>query len=197
MTGPEDPNWRWEFRCEDFVYARLADDQTGADTMPPGSAREAELNRIDSLYLIADQHNIWIDARGRSHAVCVTCGGAAGVPCTTMCGLARLWRTHPDYVPAWNQSIDNPRYRGNVHASYAKRTTIYQERKAELDAFYDRFDLEQADGGERWRCKACSAHGDTWKTIPGAYDYPHAMGTAQHQHPTCEKTALENTEPTT
>lgn len=197
MTNPDDPAWRWEFRGEDFVYARLAEAQTAAEHLPASEARETELNRIDSLYLIASQHNIWIDARGRSHAACLTCGGAAGVPCTTMCGLARLWRTHPDYVPAWNQTIDNPRHRGSIYADYVKRTTICQERKTELDAFYDRFDLEQADGGERWRCKACGAHGETWKPIPGAYDYPHAIGTAKHRHPACDQSALENKEPTT
>ncbi|MEV5915760.1 hypothetical protein AB0M00_43620 [Streptomyces chartreusis] len=196
MTGPDDPHWRWEFRCEDFVYARLADAQTAAEQLPAGDARDAELNRIDSLYLIADQHNIWIDARGRSHAACVTCTATAGVPCTTMCGLARLWRNHPDYQPGWNDSIDNPRNRGNVYDSYKQRTTIYQQRKAELDAFYDRFDLEQVDGGERWRCKACGAYGETWKPMPGVYDYPHAIGTAPHRHPTCTP-ILENTEPTT
>ncbi|MFJ7023176.1 hypothetical protein ACIQUW_32920 [Streptomyces sp. NPDC101117] len=185
MTGPDDPAWRWEFRCEDFVYARLADAQTTADTMPPGPAREAELNRIDSLYLIAGQHNIWVDSRGRSHAACVTCTAAAGVPCTTMRGLARLWRQHPGYRPAWNET----RYRSPAYDGYKQRTTIWQQRKAELDAFYDRFYLEQVDGGERWRCKTCSAHGETWKPMPGVYDYPHAIGTAAHQHPTCERTS--------
>ncbi|MGW0920582.1 hypothetical protein ACWD3J_16390 [Streptomyces sp. NPDC002755] len=68
-------------------------------------------------------------------------------------------------------------------------TTIYQERKAELDAVYDRFDLEEIDGGERWRCKTCGAHGETWKTMPGLYDYPHTIGTAAHRNPTCERTS--------
>jgi hypothetical protein len=185
VTGPDDPNWRWEFRCEDFVYARLAEAQTTAEQLPAGEARDAELNRVDSLYLIANEHNIWIDARGQSHAVCVTCTGAAGVPCTTMRGLARLWRTHPDYLPGWNENIDDPQCRGNIFADYKRRTTIYQERKAELDAFYDRFDLEQTSEGERWRCKACGAHGETWTAEPGVYDYPHAIGTAPYRHPTC------------
>ena len=189
MTGPDDPVYRWEFRCEDFVYARLAEAQQAAETMPPGDVREAELSRIDSLYLIANEHNIWIDARGLSSAVCVTCGGSAGTPCTTMRGLARLWSTHPDYRPGWNEHIDDPRYQGSTYEDYKRRTTIYQERKAELDAFYDRFDLEQADGGERWRCKTCGAHGETWPPMPGVYDYPHAIGTAAHRHPTCERTS--------
>lgn len=196
MTGPDDPAWRWEFRCEDFVYARLDEAQTDAEALPPGQTREAELNRVDSLYLIANEHNIWIDARGRSHAACVTCTATAGVPCTTMRGLARLFRDHPNYQPGWNETIDNPRYRGNVYEDYKRRTTIYQERKAELDAFYDRFDLEQVDGGERWRCKTCGANGETWKPQPAVYDYPHAIGTAAHRHPTCAAT-LQNKEPTT
>ncbi|WP_448334019.1 hypothetical protein [Streptomyces sp. DSM 41534] len=187
MTGPDDPNWRWEFRCEDFVYARLAEAQTVAEEMPPGEAREAELNRVDSFYLIASEHNIWVDSRGRSAGRCITCTPAAGgVPCLTMTGLARLWRRHPNYVPGWNQAVDRPES-GSSHTyeEYKKRSTIYTRRKAELDAFYDRFDLEQIDGGERWRCKACGAHGETWKPVPGAYDYPHAIGTAAHRHPTC------------
>lgn len=188
MTGPDDPAWRWEFRCEDFVYARLADAQTAADQLPPGPDRDTELGRIDSLYLIANEHNIWIDARGRSHAACVTCTATSGVPCTTMRGLARLFRDHPDYQPGWNENIDDPRYRSNVYEDYKRRTTVYQERKAELDAFYDRFDLEQTPKGERWRCKACGAAGEEWQPIPGTYDYPHAIGTAAHRHPTCERT---------
>ncbi|MFF7476633.1 hypothetical protein [Streptomyces sp. NPDC008092] len=188
MTSPDDPAWRWEFRCEDFVYARLADAQQAAERLEPGPARDAELNRIDTLYLIANQHNIWVDGRGRSSAVCVTCPGAAGTPCTTMRNLARLWRTHPRYVPAWNETIDDPKARGLMYRDYTRRITIYQEREAEFDTFYTRFDLEKVDGGERWRCKTCGAHGETWKPIPGlpsSYDYPHAMGTAAHQHPTC------------
>lgn len=191
MTGPDDPDWRWEFRVEDFVYARLAEAQTAAEQLPPGSrTRNNELNRIDSLYLIAKQHNIWIDARGQSAARCITCTPAAsGVPCYSIRGLARLWSTHPDYRPGWNEHIDDPRQQGATYRDYKKRTTIYQERKAELDAFYARFDLEQIDGGERWRCKTCGAHGETWKPVLGAYDYPHAIGTAAHRHPTCERTS--------
>ena len=48
MTSPDDPSWRWEFRCEDFVYARLAEAQTDAEALPPGQARETELNRIEA-----------------------------------------------------------------------------------------------------------------------------------------------------
>lgn len=197
MTGPDDPNWRWEFRVEDFVYARLAEAQTTAEAMPPGPERDFALNGVDSLYLIANQHNIWIDARGRSSGSCITCTPAAGgVPCYTIRGLARLWRQHPDYRPGWNEHIDDPRQQGGTYKDYKRRTTIYQERKAELDAFYARFDLEETGEGERWRCKACGAVGEEWKPIPGTYDYPHAMSTAAHRHPACP-TTLENTEPTT
>lgn len=197
MTGPDDPNWRWEFRVEDFVYARLTEAQQAAETMPPGPARDAELHRIDSLYLIASQHNIWVDARGRSAASCITCTPAAGgVPCYTIRGLARLWNTHPDYRPGWNEHIDEPRQQGNTYEDYKQRSTIYQRREAELDAFYARFDLEQTGAGERWRCKQCGAVGEEWRPILGSYDYPHAMGTAAHQHPTCLKSSTnEETRP--
>ncbi|MEU9267186.1 hypothetical protein AB0E04_17280 [Streptomyces sp. NPDC048251] len=96
---------------------------------------------------------------------------------------------HRDYRPGWNETIDDPKARSNTYEDYKRRTTIYQERKAELDAFYDRFDLEEIDGGERWRCKTCGAHGETWKPMPGLYDYPHAIGTVAHRHPTCERTS--------
>lgn len=190
MTGPDNPAWRWEFRCEDFVYARLAEAQTAAEQMPPGPAQDAELNRIDSLYLIASQHNIYVDMRGRSAGRCITCRPSdSGVPCLTMTGLARLWRQHPDYQPGWNKAVDRPESgSGFTYREYKRRTTIWTEVEAELNAFYDRFDLEEIDGGERWRCKTCGAHGETWKPIPGVPDYPHAIGTAAHRHPTCERT---------
>lgn len=190
MTGPDDPAWRWEFRCEDFVYARLAEAEQTAEQMPAGEARDTELNRIDSLYLIASQHNIYVDMRGRSAGRCITCRPSdGGVPCLTMTGLARLWRQHPDYRPGWNDAVDRPESgSGFTYQEYKRRTTIWTEREAELTAFYTRFDLEQVDGGERWRCKACGVHGETWQPIPGTYDYPHAIGTAAHRHPTCERT---------
>lgn len=201
MTGPDDPNWRWEFRCEDFVYARLAEAELAAVCMPIGNAKTAELNRIDSLYLIASQHNIWVDSRGRSSGRCIICTPAdGGVPCLTMTGLARLWRHHPDYVPGWNEAVDRPESgSGFTYRQYKKRTTIWTQREAELTAFYDRFDLEQTEGGgERWRCKTCGAYGEEWKSLmPGTnYDYPHAIGTAAQRHPACTP-ALETKEPTT
>lgn len=196
MTAPDDPNWRWEFCCEDFVYARLAEADRRADqTMLPGPAQDAELNRIDSLYLIAADHNIWVDARGQSAGRCITCTPAgSGVPCQTMRGLARMWRTHPDYLPGWNENIDNPRYRGATYEDYRQRTTIYTRRAAELLPFYARFELNRGPVGEYWQCKACGARGEEQRPIPGASDYPFAIGDALKQHPTCPATATK--EPT-
>jgi hypothetical protein len=187
---PDDPYWGWEFRCEDFVYARLAEQQTTAEQLPAGADRDQALLHVDTLYLIATDHNIWVDARGQSAGRCITCRPSdSGVPCHTMRGLARLWRTHPDYITDWNAHIEGPhRSDSATYQEYKKRTTIWRQREAELTAFYGRFDLEQVDGGERWRCKTCGEHGETWKTTPGAYDYPHAIGTAADRHPTCERT---------
>ncbi len=186
MTGPDDPNRGWEFRCEDFVYARLAEAQQAADQMPPGPARDAEHHRIDTLYYIADDHNIWIDARGQSAARCITCTPAgSGVPCQTIRGLARLWPTHPDYLRDWNTHIDNPRYRGTTYTQYKRRTTIYQERAAELLPFYGKFDLLRDEDGEYWQCRTCPARGESYRPLPGSFDYPFGIGDGPKQHPTC------------
>jgi hypothetical protein len=204
VTGPDDPNYRWEFRCEDFVYARLAEAQQRAEQLPPGKAREAELNRVDSLYLIASQHNIGVSLRGQSSGRCITCRPSdGGVPCLTMTGLARLWRQHPDYIPGWNDAIDRPESgSGFTYREYKKRSTIWTRTEAELTAFYDRFDLEQTDKGERWRCIACGTRGEEERLNP----YLDA-GLAQElcssavyrdgprKHPTCGS-APENKEPT-
>ena len=187
MTGPDDPAWRWEFRCEDFVYARLADAQQAAERLEPGPARDAELNRIDSLYLIASQHNIWIDLRGQSAGRCRTCSpSAGGVPCLTMTGLARLWRTHPDYQPGWNKAVDDPRSgSGATYREYKYRTTIWTRRAAELAPFYDRFTLERDRNGEYWQCKTCPARGESWLPPVTLFDHPFAIEKALQQHPTC------------
>ncbi|MFF1444157.1 hypothetical protein [Streptomyces sp. NPDC058295] len=200
MTGPDDPNWRWEFRCEDFVYARLAEaDKTADETLLPGPAQNAELNRIDSLYLIASQHNIWVDFRGRSAGRCITCKPSdGGVPCLTMTGLARIWRTHPDYVPGWNESVDRPESgSGATYREYRKRSTIWSRREAELTAFYDRFDLIEGDRTERWQCRTCGAQGEQQRLhpYPGWIDTADTYRDGPRQHPTCP--ALKNTEPTT
>lgn len=197
MTGPDDPNWRWEFHCEDFVYARLAEDHDSANQMPPGPERDQALGQIDSLYLIASEHNIYVDARGQSAGRCITCSPAGGgVPCLTITGLARLWRDHPDYRPGWNRAIDDPGNRGMTYENYQKRTTIRRQMEAELAPFYDRFDLKQDRRGEYWQCKTCGARGEAQKQVLGAYDYPYAIGDALRQHPVCTP-ALENKEPTT
>jgi hypothetical protein len=198
LTGPDDPNWRWEFRCEDFVYARLAEDDRRADqTMLPGPAQDAELNRVDSLYLIAADHNIWVDSRGQSAGRCITCTvSGSGVPCQTMRGLARMWRHHPDYLPDWNEVIDGPRPDSHTYKEYKQRTTIYTRRAAELLPFYDRFDLQRDRNGEYWQCRTCPARGESHRPPPGGYDYPYAIGEAPRQHPTCPN-ARESKEPTT
>ena len=192
MTGPDDPNWRWEFRCEDFVYARLAEDDRRADqVMLPGPAQDQELNRIDSLYLIANEHNIWVDNRGRSAGRCRICKPSeGGVPCLTMTGLARLWRHHPDYQPGWNQAVDQPeRGSGATHREYKQRTTIWTRREAELNAFYARFDLIPVTaGGEYWKCRTCGARGEEQRS-PFAIRFADAISDAPRQHPTCPSPA--------
>lgn len=185
MTGPDDPAWRWEFHCEDFVYARLTEQQTTAEAMPPGRDRDQALNHVDSLYLIASQHNIWVDFRGSSAGRCITCKPSdGGVPCLTMTGLARLWREHPDYRPGWNRVIDDPRDRGATYEDYKKRTTIWAQRETELDAFYDRFELVETERGEYWRCKTCGACGEEQRPILSV-DIAAAISDGPRKHPTC------------
>lgn len=205
MTGPDDPAWRWEFRCEDFVYARLAERQKTAETMPPGPARDDELNQIDSLYLIASQHNIAVSLRGQSAGRCMTCKPSdGGVPCLTMTGLARLWRHHPDYRPGWNEAVDRPESgSGFTYREYKKRSTIWARTEAELTAFYDRFDLHETDSGEYWQCKTCGARGEEERRNPYleaslARDLCSSAvyRDGPRKHPTCTPT-LENKEPTT
>ncbi|MFG2970835.1 hypothetical protein ACGFZS_46960 [Streptomyces sp. NPDC048288] len=187
MTSPDDPAWRWEFRCEDFVYARLADAQTAAEQLPPGPARDTELHRVDSLYLIASQHNIWVDARGQSAGRCITCLIAdGGVPCLTMTGLARLFHQHPDYKPGWNRIIDDPGNRAGTYTEYKKRSTIYERRAAVLIPFYELFDLQRDRDGEYWQCRTCPARGKSHRPLlPGGYDYPYAIDDATRDHPAC------------
>lgn len=197
MTGPDDPNWRWEFRCEDFVYARLAEAQQAAEQMPPGPDRDTELNRIDSLYLIASQHNISVSLRGQSAGRCITCKPSdGGVPCLTMTGLARLWRHNPDYRPGWNDAVDRPESgSGYTYREYKKRSTIWSRTEAELTAFYDRFDLHKTDSGEYWQCKTCGARGEEEHLNPYleaslAQDLCSAAvyRDGPRKHPTCERT---------
>ena len=184
MTGPDDPAWRWEFRVEDFVYARLAEQQTAAEALNEGPVRNFALNQVDSLYLIASQHNIHVTLRGQSAGRCITClPSDGGVPCYTIRGLARLWRDHADYRPGWNQHIDD--HGSHTYREYKQRSTIYSRVEAKLNAFYDRFDLHKGTVGEFWQCKTCGTRGEEQAPIPGAYDYPFAITDAAHQHPTC------------
>src|SRR5688572_2810874 len=101
-----------------------------------------------------------------------------------MTGLARLWRTHPDYVPGWNRAVDDPGSgSGATYREYKKRTTIYHQRAAELLPFYDRFDLQRDRDGEYWQCRTCPARGESHRPLlPGGYDYPFAIGDALKQH---------------
>lgn len=197
MTGPDDPAWRWEFRCEDFVYARLAEQQTTAEALPEGPDREQALNHVDSIYLIASQHNIWVSMRGQSAGRCMTCKPSdGGVPCYTMRGLARLWRDHADYLPGWNGHIDEPgSCSGATYQEYKKRSTIWTRTEAELNAFYDRFDLNQGPVSEYWQCKACGTRGEEHHPIPGAYDYPFAITDGPRQHPECTPAPERTTAP--
>lgn len=100
-----DPDWGWEFRCEDFVFARLDEARAAAETLD-GDARQAELDRAESLRRIAGWHSAYVDSEGRSHARCFTCDPVNGFPCTTMRNLANIWRRHPDYVAGWADEGD-------------------------------------------------------------------------------------------
>lgn len=97
---PGDPDWGWEFVCEDFVFARLTEMRDAAQELP-ADARQAELDRVRSLWRIAGWHSTYVDDQGRSHARCFTCEPGHGFPCTTMRNLAGLWRSHPEYRKGW------------------------------------------------------------------------------------------------
>lgn len=119
MTGRDDPNWGWEFRVEDFVYARLCDDQNAAEHLPASADREAALNRVAALREALAEHSIYVtppdtpeqaesrafreslgihtQAAGTSAGRCYTCPSISGVPCATVMALARIWIGHPDF----------------------------------------------------------------------------------------------------
>lgn len=118
MTSRDDPNWGWEFRAEDFVYARLNEDQAAADQLPTGPDRDAVLQRVAALRQVLAEHSIYVVADtpaaresyesmrrlgmqstqpGTSAGRCITCEATSGVPCATVIALARMWRSHPDY----------------------------------------------------------------------------------------------------
>jgi hypothetical protein len=111
VTQRGDENYLWEFQGEDFVYARLNEDQAAAEAMPAGPERDMALNRIESLRLAAAEHCIYVDRDGKNWCRCTTCGAVCGVPCTTILLLARLWSNHPDYKPDWNRGVDDPEWR--------------------------------------------------------------------------------------
>lgn len=118
MTRRDDPNWGWEFRAEDFVYARLNDDQEAAELLPAGRERDAALQKVAALRQVLAEHSIYVvedtpAARGSYESMrrmgmhstppgtsagrCITCESTCGAPCATVIALARFWRSHPDY----------------------------------------------------------------------------------------------------
>lgn len=111
MTTEDDPNYLWEFQGEDFVFARLAEEQAVAEAAPPSPERDAALLRVESLRLVAAEHCIYVNRDGENAGRCFSCPPSYGVPCTTILRLARIWRNHPDYKPAWNECIDDPRHK--------------------------------------------------------------------------------------
>ncbi|MFE9461625.1 hypothetical protein [Streptomyces californicus] len=102
-----DPDFGWEFRAEDFVYARLAEELSAADRIEE-PARQQEVDRIESLRLAVSLHATYVDPDGKSRACCYTCSGSNGFPCSTMRFFTRMWRHHPDYRPGWNETVDGP-----------------------------------------------------------------------------------------
>ncbi len=132
MTGRDDPNWGWEFRVEDFVYARLNEDQEVAYRLPEGPDRHAAIARVAALRELLAEHSIYVTppdtpARaelraaegcygihtmpgGTSAGRCYTCEATSGVPCVTVTALARIWVDHPDF-PASHRDHHN---RGNA-----------------------------------------------------------------------------------
>jgi hypothetical protein len=182
MTKPDDPAYLWEFRAEDFVHARLDEDKAAAEARPEGDEREAELDRILTLRLIAGEHSIYVDGDGRNHARCYTCEPAYGLPCSTMCRLTRLWRHHPDYVADWNRSLDNPRYQ-TPGTDRSVRTALLggfrKEHEAAEAAFAERFTRVEHPGDQwAWQCKACGAAGEPWTR-------GRTRSAATGQHPQC------------
>lgn len=97
----------WEFRAEDFVFARLDDEHAATQAMASDVDRDAALHWIDCLRLVAAMHCIYVDGDGKNWCRCFTCGPEHGVPCVTILRLARIWRDHPDYQPGWNYSADH------------------------------------------------------------------------------------------
>jgi len=104
--APENPDFGWEFRAEEFVYARLQEELEAAEARPPGQERDASIDRIVSLRLAVTMHATYVTNDGRSTAGCFTCHGSEGFPCSTMRYFTRMWRQHPDYRAGWNETLD-------------------------------------------------------------------------------------------
>lgn len=102
----DDPDFGWEFKAEDFVYARLREDMDAAMTLPEGPNRDQAVVRVESLRLAVVQHSCYVTNDGYSRARCFTCDAACGFPCSTMLYFTRMWRHHPDYAPGWNKELD-------------------------------------------------------------------------------------------
>lgn len=97
----DDPNWGWEFRYEDFVYARICEEAKVASELPQGPARHAATVRLDGLRTLLSEHSIYVDTSGHNYGRCFTCAPVHGIPCTTVIALAQLWPGHCDSpVPA-------------------------------------------------------------------------------------------------
>lgn len=107
FLAPGDPDHGWEFIAEDFVYARLAEELTAAQALPAGPNREAAVCRVESLRLAVTLHCAYVDHKGMSWIRCYTCALTEGFPCSTMRYFTRMWRSHPDYRAAWNDTLDN------------------------------------------------------------------------------------------
>lgn len=115
MTSRDDPNWGWEFVAEDFVYARLTEDQAAAQQLHPGPARDAAFAQNTALRELLAEHSIYVTAPDRDPALervsgipagtstgrCYTCEPSSGAPCVTVAALARIWIHHPDFPEAY------------------------------------------------------------------------------------------------
>lgn len=132
MTSADSPDpdtYLWEFRCEDFVFARLDEDQTRAGELLDDAERAAALHRIETLRFLAADHCIFVSRDGDNWCQCITCPQLSGVPCSTIRLLARLWPDHLDYMPGWNEGVERPRVTehttpdGTVVTSYGMRMT--------------------------------------------------------------------------
>lgn len=121
----DDPEWGWEFWCEDFVFARLDEEHADVELLP-GGARQPARNRIESLRRIAAWHSTYVDDKGLSWARCFTCDGSHGFPCTTMRGLAAIWRDHTDFRPGW---ADNGDFLADVIAAGGFRRAYLSRKK--------------------------------------------------------------------